>query len=637
MLKTLVYGLAFCVFSSVCGYAQGDWKRHFIDDLPERSIFIEAADVDGDGHRDLIAGGWWWKNPGALDAEWKRHTIGEPLRNMSVVFDADQDGDIDIVGTQGVGSEANHQHVWARNEGNGEFTVLDNIDTGGNGDFLQGCLVADLGEGRQVLLSWHNAGGGVQAVTVPDNPSEEAWPFSTISEFTEMEDLSAGDIDRDGDLDLLLGEHWLENQNGDFARHRLGEVREGEADRNDLADINGDGRLDAIVSLENGTDVYWFEAPQDPAQPWQRHLIGTVPGQGFSADTADFDGDGDPDVVIGEHRGDENNRVLLFENRDQGATWVEHIVDSGPTNEIDHHDGTVAVDIDQDGDLDIISIGWYNPKVWVFENLSEHESGKQTQEKIGFHENAVDESAGGLACYKIDTPVATYYFEKEGAGLSSLIDQDGHDWIRFHPQPGSGAGGEYRGFPNAIHQQDGNFFHPLNQATGSSVVEVIEQGPHQVSLRATSNNQNWQARWDFYPTHCTFTMKQMPKQYQYWILYEGTPGGQYDDDDWWMTSAVREKQPLTKPHEGDIPAPEWIAFGDRQLNRSLFLLHHQDDDQTDRFYQMQKKMTVFGFGREGLDKYLTDVPRSFSIGLLEITDHESISSRMNTLLNERVN
>jgi hypothetical protein len=25
--------------------------------------------------------------------------------------------------------------------------------------------------------------------------------------------------------------------------------------------------------------------------------------------------------------------------------------------------------LDGDGDLDIIFIGWYNPKVWVFENL----------------------------------------------------------------------------------------------------------------------------------------------------------------------------------------------------------------------------------------------------------------------------
>ena len=36
---------------------------------------------------------------------------------------------------------------------------------------------------------------------------------------------------------------------------------------------------------------------------------------------------------------------------------------------IDHHDGTQAVDLDHDGDLDIISVGWSNPKIWIYENL----------------------------------------------------------------------------------------------------------------------------------------------------------------------------------------------------------------------------------------------------------------------------
>ncbi len=587
-------------------------------------MFIDAADLDGDQHKDIIAGGWWWKNPGDFGGEWERHTIGEPLRNMSVVFDADGDGDIDIVGTQGVGSENNHNHVWARNNGNGQFTILDNIQTGGDGDFLQGCQVVDLGQGQQILLSWHNDGGGVQALSVPSNPSEHEWKFSTLHSFTEKEDLSTGDIDADGDLDVLLGEHWLENRDGTFKHHRLGHVREGEADRNDLADVNGDGRLDAIIALELATDVYWFEAPQDPTKEWKRHLIATVAGQGFSMDTADFDEDGDPDVVIGEHRGKKNNRVLLFENQNNGSRWIEHVLDSDSTDTIDHHDGTVAVDVDDDGDLDIISIGWYNPEVWVFENQA---ITTESNPKVGVNliKDAVDHSAGGVSCFKIETPAATYFLEKKGAGLSSMIDKDGNDWISFHSKPSSGAGGEYRGFPNAIHQQDGSFFHPKNQGTDPSDVQVKLDSPERVTLVATSSNKTWQANWDFYPTHCTFTMTHMPEGYKYWILYEGTPGGQYDDSDWWMTSAIKSKQPLTQTHEGDIPAPEWIAFGDRDLNRSLFLLHHQDDEKIDRFYQMQKKMTVFGFGREGLTKFLDSVPQSFSIGFVESAEHKGIS------------
>ena len=348
------------------------WQRHEIDDLPERSMFIEGADLDGDGSRDLVAGGWWWKNPGKVDGSWKRSTIGDPLRNMAAVFDADRDGDFDVLGTLGVGSEANHQFVWAENDGSGQFIIHENIQSGGDGDFLQGCQVVTFMDTTRVLLSWHNGGGGLQALVVPEDPVEELWKFTLLSEFTEKEDVSAGDIDGDSDLDILTGEHWMERSGNGFIVHRLGQLaQEGaEADRNDLADVNGDGRLDAVVSLENGTHVYWFESLEDPTGEWTRRRIGEVPGQGFSMDTDDFDYDGDPDVVIGEHRGEETNRVVIFENRDRGNQWIEHVIDSGSTETIDHHDGTVIIDMDNDEDLDIISIGWYNPKVWIFENRS---------------------------------------------------------------------------------------------------------------------------------------------------------------------------------------------------------------------------------------------------------------------------
>ena len=246
--------------------------------------------------------------------------------------------------------------------------------------------------------------------------------------------------------------------------------------------------------------------------------------------------------------------------------------------------------------------------------------------------NAVDESAGNLPCLRIETPAATYFLETTGAGLSSLIDRDGNDWLGFHPKPGSGAAGEYRGFPNAVYKQDGSFFHPRNEGTDPSQVEVVYEGPERVTIETTSGNKAWRARWDFHPTHCTFTMLQMPEGRRYWVLYEGTPGGAYDDADWWMTSAVSKRQPLTTTQDGDIPAPEWIAFGDRKLQRVLFLLHHEDDEHPDRYYPMDKAMTVFGFGRQGLNRYLNTVPQRVSIGFLETTDHAKISEALEELL-----
>ena len=242
-----------------------------------------------------------------------------------------------------------------------------------------------------------------------------------------------------------------------------------------------------------------------------------------------------------------------------------------------------------------------------------------TADEIRFFPDSA--TAGGLPAYRIETPAAVYVLEKTGAGLASIIDPDGNDWLSFDPTPGSRAGGEYRGFPNAVHQQAGNYFHPKNQATDSSTTKVEYAGNDRVTISAVSDNGLWACRYDFFPTHCAFTMTRMPPDKRYWVLYEGTPGGQYDDTDWWMTSGSSRQQSLTVPHDGDIPAPEWIAFGDKKLGRVFYLLHHEDDDHTDRFYQMDRQMTVFGFGREGIKKSLDRVPQRFTIGFVETTEY----------------
>ncbi|MGH7956403.1 MAG: hypothetical protein ACREH8_05265 [Opitutaceae bacterium] len=249
-------------------------------------------------------------------------------------------------------------------------------------------------------------------------------------------------------------------------------------------------------------------------------------------------------------------------------------------------------------------------------------------------ENTTLPATGSLALYKIETRAATYHLEKSGAGFASIIDRDGHDWIGFRPQPGTRAAGEFRGFPNAVNRQVGSYFHPKNQGTDPSSMQVEHAGPDHVSISATSSNQQWACRYEFFAAHCMFTMTKMPTDSRYWVLYEGTPGGSYDDSDWWMTSAVKEPQPMTTNHEGDIPAPEWIAFGDRQLRRVLFLLNHEDDDRPDRFYQMERQMTVFGFGRMRGEKHFASVPRRFSIGFLETTDHAVIDRAMRKLLEQ---
>jgi hypothetical protein len=241
-------------------------------------------------------------------------------------------------------------------------------------------------------------------------------------------------------------------------------------------------------------------------------------------------------------------------------------------------------------------------------------------------------SSPGLSFFKVETPAATYYLEKFGGGLAAMIDPEGNDWIGFRPDAGSRAAGEFRGFPNAVHQQAGNYFHPRNQSTEEMKLTIDREGAAHIAVSAESGNQLWAGRYDFFPTHCTFTMTRMSPQHKYWILYEGVPGGKLDDTDWWVTSALAQPQPISRNHEGDIPGTEWIAFGDARLKRVLYVLHHGTDEHPDRYYQMNMEMTVFGFGRLRGEKHFTSVPRSFSIGFSETTNHAEIGRAMDRLL-----
>ncbi len=346
------------------------WSRHEIDgSKPWRSMFIDAGDLNGDRYPDLITGGWWYQNPGSMTGKWQRHKIGQNLNNMAAVYDFDSDGDLDILGTEGKNSESNANFAWAQNDDRGKFTILKNIASA-SGDFLQGVAIDSYqNDNLQVALSWHESGKGVQMLNVGNPPNQKTWNWQTISPESQDEALSTGDIDLDGDLDLLLGTKWLSNQGSSWQVHTINLAKE-KPDRNLLLDLNQDQKLDAVVGYEAISEtgkLAWYEQLDSATKPWKEHVIAQDIIGPMSLDAGDLDGDEDVDLVVGEHNPASPTDAKLYwlENQDgMGRNWQKHLVSVGD----EHHNGAQLVDLDLDGDLDIISIGWNHQKVIVYEN-----------------------------------------------------------------------------------------------------------------------------------------------------------------------------------------------------------------------------------------------------------------------------
>jgi hypothetical protein len=162
------------------------------------------------------------------------------------------------------------------------------------------------------------------------------------------------DVDRDGWPDLVCSGVWYRNtgqpRERAFDRIVFDESASGAHDVL-IADIDGNGTPDVVMMGDERTklnSLCWVSIPSNPRQPWERHPIGPpVHGAIMPNGVADLDGDGDADVLRAD---------TWFENRDgRGREWVAHKnIPMGRKGPYGICVRTAVVDLDGDGKKEIV-------------------------------------------------------------------------------------------------------------------------------------------------------------------------------------------------------------------------------------------------------------------------------------------
>jgi hypothetical protein len=338
------------------------FNDHTITTGADGANSVFAADVDGDGHIDVLSASYddgriaWYENDGS--GGFTAHTITTGADSAFSVFaaDVDGDGDMDVLSA----SRSDDKIAWYENDGSANFTTH-TITTGARG--AVSVFAADVdGDGDMDIMSsyqndetiaWYENDGS-QNFTPHEVTSSPNYTFSVF----------AADVDGDGDMDLLssLFEDtkiaWYENDgNANFTANTITTSAAG-AHSVFAADVDGDGHMDVLSASRENDNIAWYE--NDGSQNFTAHEITSSADGAFSVYAADMDGDGDMDVLSASGNDD---KIAWYEN-DGAQNFTPHTITTGA----DGARSVFAADVDGDGDMDVLSASSGDDKIAWYEN-----------------------------------------------------------------------------------------------------------------------------------------------------------------------------------------------------------------------------------------------------------------------------